>query len=175
MGQVTRRRRRRRRGCHKKAKNTQEESFPHQDPEKIRRSSRTAPERQLWTLTVVWLDENEEVSWDILHGALEQDKENGPCILMNNIQQLPVQLEKMFEAMSGKELEPEARDSLKDLQVKLNHVLEELSRIFASRYTWLRGATPGGVLKQLGDILGQLKEGHWQCPCQHLQQCCTAC
>lgn len=53
---------------------------------------------------------------------------------MNNIQQLRIQLEKMFEMMGGGKLEEDAANILKDLQQQLNNILDELALQFANRW-----------------------------------------
>ncbi|XP_054160365.1 protein unc-13 homolog B-like [Oppia nitens] len=85
------------------------------------------------------------------HNYVAQEKT--ACILMNNIQQLRVQLEKMFESMGGEKLESDAANILKELQQSLNGVLDELSAIFAKS---LEGTIKQSV-QELGILLQQIK------------------
>jgi protein unc-13 len=53
------------------------------------------------------------------------------CILMNNVQQLRTNLEKIYKNMGGENLDPTAAETLNNLQTKLNTVLEKLAAMFA--------------------------------------------
>ncbi|KAJ8677053.1 hypothetical protein QAD02_012840 [Eretmocerus hayati] len=73
---------------------------------------------------------------------------------MNNIQQLRVQLEKMFESMGGENLEHDAADILKELQAQLNTSLDDLAMQFA---TSLEPRITISV-RELGDLLLNIKD-----------------
>lgn len=77
------------------------------------------------------------------------------CILMNNIQQLRVQLEKMFESMGGEKLEEDAANILKELQQQLNSALDDLAMLFAKS---LEPRITASV-RELGDLLLAIKGG----------------
>jgi len=57
--------------------------------------------------------------------------ESTACVLMNNVQQTRIQLEKTYVAMGGNSLEQDAAQPLNELQSNLNVVLDELAHVFA--------------------------------------------
>lgn len=83
------------------------------------------------------------------------ENEKTACTLMNNIQQLRVELEKMFESMGGSDLEEDAANILKGLSQTLNGVLDELSATFAQTMQPMIRES----IQKMGLLLSQLRGG----------------
>lgn len=81
------------------------------------------------------------------------ENEKTACTLMNNIQQMRVQLDKMIEKMGGSELEPDAAGILNGLTQSLSGVLDELGAVFSQS---MRPIIRDSIQK-MGALLSQLR------------------
>jgi protein unc-13 len=75
-------------------------------------------------------------------------------ILMNNIQQLRLNLEQLYELMGGAQLDDETKTMLNDLQKQLSDVLDELSAMFVKSIEPTIRQCIEEVYKQLQQIKG---------------------
>eukprot|EP00090_Calanus_glacialis_P020380 TRINITY_DN3135_c0_g1_i1.p1 TRINITY_DN3135_c0_g1~~TRINITY_DN3135_c0_g1_i1.p1 ORF type:complete len:2025 (-),score=403.35 TRINITY_DN3135_c0_g1_i1:1587-7220(-) len=77
------------------------------------------------------------------------------CVLMNNIQQTRIQLEKTYQSMGGQELEEDAASILNQLQSTLNGVLDQLAHKFAESIS----PKVDNSVKKMGKLLQDVKGG----------------
>ena len=77
------------------------------------------------------------------------------CVLMNNIQQTRIQLEKTYQAMGGSLLEEDAASILNQLQSTLNGILDGLARQFADSIS----PKVNNSVRAMGKLLSDVKGG----------------
>ena len=75
-------------------------------------------------------------------------------ILMNNIQQLRLNLEQLYELMGGQQLDDETKYRLNELQRQLSDVLDELSAMFVKNMEPTIRQSIEEVYKHLQQIKG---------------------
>lgn len=75
-------------------------------------------------------------------------------ILMNNIQQLRLNLEQLYESMGGPQLDDETKFGLNELQKQLSDVLDELSGMYVRSIEPMIRQSIEEVYKQLQQIKG---------------------
>ncbi len=75
-------------------------------------------------------------------------------ILMNNIQQLRLNLEQLYELMGGIQLDDQTKYHLNELQKQLSDVLDELSAMFVKSIGPMIRQSIEEVYKQLQQIKG---------------------